>query len=297
MAEERKIRVNREYKDRLFKLVFRKKEDLLQLYNAVNNSDYKNPEDMEVNTLEDVVYMGMKNDISFLVKDILNLYEHQSTFSPNLPLRGLLYFADLYRKLIGNKRDLYSSKQIVLPYPKFVVFYNGTREEPERQILQLRDAFGGGDKKEDAALQCQAVVLNINMGYNSSIMNRCGKLREYAEFISRVRKYLNVTETIEKAVDLAVDECIKEGILAEILRNHREEVRSMLLTEYDEQLHIESEREIAIEEGIQKGIQQGFQQVVERLLQKGKSVEEIVDLLDMPLEKVEKIRQNRNLNF
>lgn len=124
-------------------------------------------------------------------------------------------------------------------------------------------------------------------------MNRCGKLREYAEFISRVRKYLNVTETMEKAVDLAVDECIKEGILAEILRNHREEVRSMLLTEYDEQLHIESEREIAIEEGIQKG----FEQVVERLLQKGKSVEEIVDLLDMPLEKVEKIRQNRNLNF
>lgn len=128
-------------------------------------------------------------------------------------------------------------------------------------------------------------------------MNRCGKLREYAEFISRVRKYLNITETMEKAVDLAVDECIKEGILAEILRNHREEVRSMLLTEYDEQLHIESEREIATEEGIQKGIQQGFEQVVERLLQKGKSVEEIVDLLDMPLEKVEKIRQNRNLNF
>lgn len=88
--------VNREYKDRLFKLVFREKKDLLELYNAINDTEYDNLDDIEINTLEDVVYMGMKNDISFLVTDVLNLYEHQSTFSPNLPLRGLLYFADLY---------------------------------------------------------------------------------------------------------------------------------------------------------------------------------------------------------
>ena len=113
----------------------------LQLYNAINDTEYDNPDDIEVNTIEDVVYMGMKNDISFLIKDILNLYEHQSTFSPNLPLRGLFYFSDLYRKLIDNKQDIYSSKLIQLPYPQFVIFYNGTRDEPERQELQLHEAF------------------------------------------------------------------------------------------------------------------------------------------------------------
>ena len=159
-----------------------------------------------VNTLEDVVYMGMKNDVSFLFTEVLNLYEHQSTFNPNLPLRGLLYFAKLYQKIIGPRKDLYSEKLIELPYPQFVVFYNGTKEEPERQVLELRAAFPKEYSKENAALQCRAI-----------------------------------------------DECIKQGILADILREDCEEVRSMLLTEYDEQAHIKNEKEISYEEGIRKG--------------------------------------------
>lgn len=247
------ITVNRQYKDRLFKLIFKEKEDLLQLYNAVNNTDYNNPEDIEVNTLEDVVYMGMKNDISFLITDVLNLYEHQSTFNPNLPLRGLLYFASLYRKLVGNRNDLYSAKLIEIPYPQFVVFYNGTKEEPERLELRLSDAFPEWCKKENAAIECTAVVLNINLGYNKVIMERCKKLKEYAQFIATVRDYLDKEYEIETAVDKAIEECIRRGILEEILRNHREEVFSMLLTEYDEQAHIENERGIAFEEGVKEG--------------------------------------------
>ena len=159
-----------------------------------------------VNTLEDVVYMGMKNDVSFLFTEVLNLYEHQSTFNPNLPLRGLLYFSKLYQKIIGPRKDLYSEKLIELPYPQFVVFYNGTKEEPERQVLELRAAFPKEYSKENAALQCRAI-----------------------------------------------DECINQGILADILREDCEEVRSMLLTEYDEQAHIKNEKEISYEEGIRKG--------------------------------------------
>ena len=164
------IQVNRQYKDRLFKLVFKKKEDLLQLYNAINGTEYDNPEDIEVNTLDDVVYMGMKNDISFILTDILNLYEHQSTFSPNLPLRGLLYFARLYQKLIGNEKKIYSGKIVKLPYPQFVVFYNGMLEEPERQVLELQDAFPEWANKENAALNCKAVALSIavSISYFSS---------------------------------------------------------------------------------------------------------------------------------
>lgn len=257
--------VNREYKDRLFKLIFREKKDLLELYNAINDTDYDNPEEIEVNTLEDVVYMGMKNDVSFLIADILNLYEHQSTFSPNLPLRGLLYFADIYKKMMGNHKDIYSSRRIQLPYPQFVIFYNGTKDEPERQVLRLCDSFPEGCNKEMASLQCQAIALNVNLGYNSHIMKKCKKLEEYAQFIACVRDYLAKGMTIEESIDTAVRLCIEHGILKELLQKHREEVCSVLLTEYDEQAHIESEREIALQEGESIGRKEGEKRVTQLL--------------------------------
>ena len=249
--------VNKQYKDRLFKLVFKEKKDLLELYNAINDTDYNNPDDIEINTIEDVVYMGMKNDVSFLICDILNLYEHQSTFSPNLPLRGLFYFARLYQKMIGNEKKLYSSKKIELPYPQFIVFYNGTAKEPERQVLELSSLFPNEMSKENAAIQCRAVVLNVNLGYNKHIMEKCKMLREYAQFIASVRSYLAKGHSVELAIDMATDECIHNGILEQILKDNRGEVRSMILTEYDEQAHIEYEKEISYEEGKAEGLKQG----------------------------------------
>lgn len=256
------IQIIRQYKDRLFKFVFKEKEDLLQLYNVINGTDYNNPEDIEVNTLEDVVYMGMKNDISFLLTDVLNLYEHQSTFSPNLPLRGLLYFARLYQKIIGNEKKIYSGKLIELPYPQFLVFYNGTMAEPERQVLELSDAFPKWVNKENAALNCKAIVLNINLGYNKDVMEKSKKLKEYAQYIARVRAFLDAGFDIETAIDKATDECIEEGILEQILRNNRGEVRSMLLTQYDEQAHIEYEKELSFEEGKEEGLKEGIIAVI-----------------------------------
>ena len=254
--EETKVtgnRVNLKYKDRLFKLIFQRKEDMLQLYNAVNGTDYQNPDEIEFNTLDDAIYMGMKNDVSYLMQDVMNLYEHQSTFSPNLPLRGLLYFSDLYRKIIEGNHDIYSSKRIPLEYPQFLVFYNGTQQEPEQQIMFLSDAYPERYDKKKAALECKAVVLNINLGYNKNIMNRCRKLKEYAIFIACIRKYQNEEKDIRTAIDFAVEECIAGNILADILRDQRQEVTDMLLTEYNEQAHLQSEREIAIEEGKQIG--------------------------------------------
>lgn len=263
--ENKRGKVNRAYKDRLFKLIFKEKKDLMQLYNAINNTYYDNPDEIEVNTMEDVVYMGMKNDVSFLIKDVLNLYEHQSTYSPNLPLRGLFYFADLYRKMTEGDRDIYSSRQIQLPFPQFVVFYNGMKEEPERQILYLHEAFSKKNDWDKAALDCRAIILNINLGHNKKIMQKCRKLEEYAIFIGKIREYTNQKVSIETAIDRAVDECIEAGILEDILRKNREEVCSMLLTEYNEQHHIESEREIAKEEGIKEGLREGKEQEQRRL--------------------------------
>jgi len=263
--------INSQYKDRLFKLVFKDKKDLLQLYNAVNDTDYDNPDDVEVNTLEDVVYMGMRNDISFLITNILNLYEHQSTFSPNLPLRGLLYFARLYQKIVGNDKKIYSGKLLELPYPQFVVFYNGTKNEPERQVLKLSDAFPKWSNEESVALECKAVVLNINLGYNKEVMEKCKKLKEYAQYVARVRAFLDAGFDIETAIDKATDECIEEGILEQILRDNRGEVRSMLLTQYDEQAHIEYEKELSFEEGKEEGIKEGISKGVVAVINAYKS--------------------------
>jgi len=213
----------------------------------------------------------MKNDISFLLTDVLNLYEHQSTFSPNLPLRGLFYFARLYQKIIGNEKKIYSGKLIELPYPQFVVFYNGTMKEPERQVLELQDAFLKWANKENAALNCKAVVLNINLGYNKEVMEKCKKLKEYAQYIARVRKYLEDKYDIQSAIDKATDECIAEGILEQILRDNRGEVRSMILTQYDEQAHIEYEKELSFEEGKEEGIKEGISKGVVAVINTCKS--------------------------
>lgn len=158
---------------------------------------------------------------------------------------------------MGGRKDIYSRRIIELPYPQFIVFYNGTEEEPARQVLELSDAFPAWADKENAALQCRAVVVNINLGYNMELMEKCKKLKEYAQFIAMIREYLAEGYDVAEAVDVAIDECIRQGILEQILREEREEVRSMILTEYDEQAHIKNEKEISYEEGREEGREEG----------------------------------------
>ena len=156
------LHVNRKYKDSLFRMIFSDKKDLLELYNAVNGSHYDNPEDLTLYTLEDAIYISYKNDISFLFGDTLNLYEHQSTINPNMPLRGLLYLVRNYEAYIEQHHlDIYSSIQQTVPLPQYIIFYNGTAEVPEQQILSLSDAFPKHPGKV-SCLQFDAILLNIN---------------------------------------------------------------------------------------------------------------------------------------
>ena len=136
------VKINRNYKDRLFRLIFCEKKDLLELYNAINGSSYENPDELEIVTLNDVIYIGMKNDLAFILDEILNLWEHQSSWNPNMPLRGLFYFADEYRKYIEmNHLNIYGSSLITIPTPQYVIFYNGTHETPDRLEIPLSQAF------------------------------------------------------------------------------------------------------------------------------------------------------------
>ena len=154
---------NRTYKDGLFRLVFQRKEDLLSLYNALNGSNYSNPDELEINTLDNVLYLTMKNDVAFLISGTMNLYEHQSTFNPNMPVRGLMYFSKLYEKyIVTNGIDIYTSTPKKLPFPQYFVFYNGTMDEPDRSELKLTDLLDMPSSPKTSCLECTAIMLNIN---------------------------------------------------------------------------------------------------------------------------------------
>ena len=95
-----KLLINRTVKDRLFRFIFSKDPAaLLQLYNALNGTDYEDADALEIVTLDNIVYMSMKNDLAFIVTGVLNLYEHQSTINPNMPLRCFYTWDRSIRKL------------------------------------------------------------------------------------------------------------------------------------------------------------------------------------------------------
>lgn len=281
------VKVNREYKDRLFRLIFGAEENkryLLDLYNAVNHTSYVNVEDIEITTLEDVIYVKMKNDVSFLLDSELSLYEHQGSYNPNMPLRGFLYFAHLYQQILsGQKRDIYSSSLVKIPTPGYVVFYNGDRKQPDRVELKLSDAF---EKKSVAGdFEWTATMLNINLGNNQELLEKCRALYEYASYVAKVKEY-GKTMPLKDAVDRAVNEAIEENYLDGFFRKHKEGVVNVSLTEYNEEEFIENRRAEGREEGRKEGIKEGKMQIILKLLSKGRSCEEISDLLDIPLEEV-----------
>ena len=247
-------KASREYKDRLFRFVFRKKEDLLDLYNAVNDTAYDDPNALEVNTLENVLYLSMKNDISFLIGGTMTLYEHQSSYNPNMPMRGLMYFSKLYEKYIAaNEIDIYTSTPKVFPFPQYLVFYNGTKEEPDRRLLKLTDLFQPPIPERTACLECTAVMLNINFGHNRVLMEKCRRLEEYAIFISTIRRYLSSGLELKEAISQAVDECRRKNVLKDILTEQKAEVVHMLLESFGQESHEQALRKEGYDRGYASG--------------------------------------------
>lgn len=246
--ENNELAVNRTFKSRIFAMLYRDKKELLDLYNAITGKHYKNPEELEINTLENAIYMSMQNDVSFLIDSRLSLYEHQSTYNPNLPLRFLFYVSDIYSALT-KEAHLYGTKIISIPTPNFLIFYNGEEEMPDRQILKLSNAYTHLDGTPK--LELEAIMLNINPGHNQELLSMCKSLHDYSEYTARVRRYSKEME-IEDAVERAICECIEEGILSEFLSQNRMEAKSMSIYEYDAEKHIRQEREDAWEDGIEE---------------------------------------------
>ena len=247
---------NRTYKARLFEMVFSEKKELLELYNAMNGTDYKDPELLQINTLENAIYMSMRNDLSFIIDSRLNLYEHQSTYSPNLPLRCFMYVADLYSEITADD-NLYGKSRVIIPTPRFVIFYNGIEERPDKELLKLSDLFSVYDENVD--LELKAVMVNINPGHNEGLLATCKTLGDYSEYTYRVRKYAKEMR-LEDAVERAITECIAKDILAEFLRKYRAEAKKVSIYEYDEEKHMRQTREEGYEEGIEAGKNVGIAQ-------------------------------------
>lgn len=247
-------------------MIFGNRKAALELYNAINHSNYQNPEQLEITTIEGAIYMGVKNDLSFLIDRVMNLYEAQSTRNPNMPLRGLIYFARVYQGYVEKRElDIYSGSRIKIPLPQYIVFYNGSQEEPDRREYRLSDAF---ERKQDSyCLECVATVLNINTGHNRQLMENCSLLWQYAFFVSKVRLYLErYPENLEGAVDMAVEECIEEDILADFLKKQRGEVKDVILTEYNAERHIKNEKKLSYEEGVKEGMEQGLEQGIKAFI-------------------------------
>ena len=273
----RRRRANRTYKDRLFIRIFEHKEDLLSLYNAVNGSDYQNPDELEITTLDNAIYMRMKNDISFLIDGYMSLYEHQSTFNPNMPLRDCLYMLQIYQNYIDSQElDLYSSVLLKIPTPRLVVFYNGQEKmrNEEMCILRLSDSYERPEK--EPALECRVQVINVNYGKNRDMMEKCPKLYEYSYLVAKIRENQASGKTLEGAISTALEDCLAQGYLTELLTTYRREVTGMLLYEYDERKHLKN----TYKEGQYKGRQQKAYQTARNLYRRGFSIKDTAGILE-----------------
>lgn len=249
--------INEEYKDRLFSFIFGQEKNrawTLELYNAVNGSDYQDPAEIEITTIREVLYLGMRNDVSFMISDEMNLYEQQSTYNPNMLVRQLQYCGYLYEKYIKEKKlNKYGSRLLTLPVPRLVVFYNGTQNEPDEKILRLSDSFPEG---ADADVEVRVRMVNINYGRSPKLLGACRPLQEYSWLIAEIRRNGQTME-IERAVDRAVTDMPPEYVLKPFLEEHRAEVKGMMLMEYNEAEQMNLFKEEGRAEGRQEGMAKG----------------------------------------
>lgn len=258
-------KINYQYKDRLFRLLFGSeeyKENILSLYNALNGTEYNDLQNLELYTIDDVIYIRMKNDVAFILDSYLSLWEQQSTYNPNMPVRGLMYFSKMYDKYIeSNGFNIYGTKLIKLPTPKYVVFYNGKTVKEDIKVLRLSDAFLKPD--DSGNFEWTATMYNLNKGKNDTLLKDCKPLGDYMELNNRINSNCQ-NESIEKAVNDAVDSCIKDGILADFLIAHRAEVLDMCITEFNEKTFIDSIKAEGRAEERAENLQTAISRIMER---------------------------------
>ena len=240
---------NREYKSDVFGMLMEEPGYALEVYNALNHSDYRDPGLVEVCSLERGISLSVRNDAAFILDMNLSVYEHESTVCPNMPLRALIYATNILEQWV-KKQNIYGRKLVKIPTPRFAVFYNGVEEQPEQYQLKLSDAYA--NRMEEPELELTCTVYNINSGKNRKLLSECPVLEQYMVFVRYVREGLEMhpKKDLAKAIDGAIDRCIEEGVLREFLMKRREEVTKVTQLDYTFDRRIELEREDAREEAL-----------------------------------------------
>ena len=277
---ETRYPINREYRNDLFIFLFGgNKEFALSLYNAMNNTSYDDPEELIFNTIDDFIYIGRHNDVSFLIKNTINLYEHQTTINANIALRMFLYVAKLYEKYaFENNKVLYSSRLIRLPNPNFIVFYFGKEDQIDDRFIYLSEAM----EIKNPNLELKVRVINANYGHNQHILNKCPVLYEYSWFLSEIRVRYNddekyIADNVRKmrsVVDEVLNIMPDSFIIKKIILIHKAEVANMLYTMEDEPRQMRLLEEEIRNEGRAEARAEGIETTIKILLKTGLSHEE-----------------------
>lgn len=291
---------NREYRSDVFSMLMEDRDNALQLYNAVNRSDYTDSGMVEFYNLDKGISLSVRNDAAFVLDMNLSVYEHQSTVCPNMPIRSLVYFSMMLKQIVKG-RNIYGSTLVKIPTPRFAVFYNGEEDQPEQYDMRLSDAFEKPVEAPEIELVCR--VYNINRGKNQELLDRCPWLREYMFFVDQVREFHrdNGYDNLENAIERAIDRCIGENVLRTFLVERRWEVVKAMTLDYtfDRQIMLERE-EARMEghaegqaEGHAKGVAEGEEKTRIRLvckkLQKGMALEMIAEILEEDLKEITRI--------
>ena len=257
--QEQEQEVKRTYKDSVFVTIFHEKTKLIELYNALFNTNYDESAPIDIVTIKDVLFRTLKNDVAFVLGGwFVVLVEHQSSINENMPLRDLMYISTVLKRMIDTTR-LYREKRLMIPRPEFIVFYNGTKDFPAYQELRLSDSFlGEKQKDEEDALQLIVKVYNINTEKNSEILGRCETLRQYSRFVEIMRSYREDSELTNDVIVEVLDKCKKEGILTEFLDKYGTEIVEMLFKELTREEDLEISRLDGYEEGFNSGERAGF---------------------------------------
>ncbi len=252
---------NREYKSDVFSMLMENRDNALQLYNAVNGSDYMDPGIVELQNLDRGISLTVRNDAAFILDMNLSIYEHQSTVCPNMPVRSLIYFSMMMKQYV-KERNIYGRTLIKIPTPRFAVYYNGEEDQPEQYDMKLSDAFEKRVEEPGAELVCK--VYNINNGKNTELLDRCPWLKEYMFFVDCVRDFhkQNGYDDLENAIERAIDCCIRENVLKSFLMEHRTEVVKVMTLDYTFDRQLMLEREEARTEGLAEGHAEGIKALI-----------------------------------
>ena len=276
------MEANREFKATVFSKLFGEPDKLRELYNALAGTDYDEDTPIEINTLENVLFKSLRNDISFTIGGkYVVLLEHQSTINCNMPLRCLLYIARVYEKIIDD-RAIYHETLVDIPTPEFIVLYNGAKDFPAEETLRLSDAYMAADESLSAfgGLELTVRIVNINPGHNDELLLKSKTLDEYSTFVERVKSNARRRYNLNDAVNEAVDWCLTHGVLEAFLMEHGSEVRNMLMTEFNIDIAKEVWQGEAYEDGHEAGYAKACVKYEKELADMGAEINKLKTLLN-----------------